>query len=142
MGRLGRITDYGLMVLIRMARAPEAWYSARVLAESLALPQPTVGKILKLLHRGKLVHSQRGALGGYQLAVHPEELTLSRIITVLEGAYALVACSSALGGHCDRMSDCAVAPGLLQVDRKVRGLLEEVSLATLAHPSLTAANAA
>ena len=66
--RIGKMTDYGIVLLSYFARGDEPQvFNARELAEQSQLPLPTVSKILKALSRGELLESQRGAAGAREL---------------------------------------------------------------------------
>ncbi|HEY8428894.1 MAG TPA: Rrf2 family transcriptional regulator, partial [Sandaracinaceae bacterium] len=84
--RISRIADYGVVLGTRLATLPyEDVRSVRDLAQETGIPQPTVGKILKLLARAGVVESTRGARGGYKLARRAEDLTVADVIAALEG---------------------------------------------------------
>ena len=55
------------------------------LAEREALSSTFLVQILNDLRRAGLVQSRRGKMGGYCLAAHPSEITLSAIVHAIEG---------------------------------------------------------
>ncbi len=65
--KIGKMTDYAMLVLSTMAKNPDSVLSAASLADMLNLSVPTVSKILKILGEAGLVSSVRGAEGGYHL---------------------------------------------------------------------------
>ena len=141
--RISKTTDYGIVLLARLARpvgiAGEADgagldagepRNARELARCSDLPVPMVSKILKALAREGLLVSQRGAKGGYRLARDPEDLTVSEMIRVLEGPVALTDC--AIGpALCERETMCAVREPWQMISRVVERALADVTLADL-----------
>ena len=143
MFRLSKTTDYGIVLLARLAQnsnaeetgedasddAREPW-NARELARCSDLPAPMVSKILKALAREGLLVSQRGAKGGYRLARNPEDLTVSEMIRVLEGPVALTDC--AIGpALCEHETMCAVREPWQLISRVVERALADVTLADL-----------
>jgi Rrf2 family protein len=91
--RLGKLTDYGLLLMCQIARRPVSeWHTARGLAVDCRLPLPTVSKILKTLLQSGLLESQRGMKGGYILARDPSLIPITEIISALEGPFALTEC--------------------------------------------------
>jgi DNA-binding IscR family transcriptional regulator len=67
--RLGKLTDYGLVLMSQIARRPLIdLHTARGLAVECRLPLPTVSKLLKRLLQSGLLASHRGIKGGYSLA--------------------------------------------------------------------------
>jgi len=131
MFKLSKSTDYGIVLLARLARDPGSVpRNARDLAACSDLPVPMVSKVLKALAREGLVVSQRGAKGGYSLARDPEDLTVSEMIRVLEGPVALTDC--AIGpALCEHETMCAVREPWQLISRVVEKALSEVTLADL-----------
>lgn len=132
--RVSKLTDYATVVLAEMARAPEQVHTAPDLAARTHLARPTVSKLLKLLARGGLLTSYRGAHGGYLLAFTPERISAASIIDTVEGPVAMTECG--LEHHqCELEHVCGVGPHWQRINRAVRAALEEVSLADLAGSS-------
>jgi FeS assembly SUF system regulator len=132
--RLGKLTDYGLVLLTYMARAhPESLHTARELAAESRLPLPTVSKILKQLLQSGVLVSSRGIKGGYALAREPREISISEVIAGLEGPIALTECSTDLSG-CDLEQCCPIKNNQRVINAAVRGALERLTLADLIHP--------
>jgi FeS assembly SUF system regulator len=131
MFRLSKTTDYGIVLLARLAQDSGAEpRNARELAQCLDLPVPMVSKVLKALAREGLLVSQRGSKGGYRLAQEPEELTVSEMIRVLEGPVALTDC--AIGPSlCEHETMCAVREPWQLISRVVEKALADVTLADL-----------
>lgn len=132
--RLGKLTDYGLVLLTYMARShAESLHTARELAAESRLPLPTVSKILKQLLQSGVLVSSRGIKGGYALAREPREISISEVITGLEGPIALTECSTDLSG-CDLEQCCPIKNNQRVINAAVRGALERLTLADLIHP--------
>ncbi len=55
--RIGKLTDYAMLIMSFMAKDPLYLMSATALAEALHLTAPTVSKILKMLGDANLVIS-------------------------------------------------------------------------------------
>lgn len=133
--RISKITDYGTLVMTRIATRPERHFSAAELAEGLGLGLPTVSKVLKTLARHGLVNSLRGAHGGYNLARPASAITMAEIIDALEEQpFGLTECSASTG-VCERESDCRIRVNWLHINTVVRRALEDVSLADMAEPA-------
>lgn len=138
--RLGKLTDYGLVLMSEMARRPQtALHTARDLAAQCRLPLPTVSKVLKvLLHEGVLI-SQRGVKGGYSLAREVHAISLAEIISAIEGPLALTECSLDVSGLCDLESSCQIKDNQRIINEVVRGALRNVMLSDLIRPMQPAA---
>lgn len=143
--RIGRMTDYGTMILVHLASHganhgashgashARSVCSANDVAGETRLGLPTVQKLLKLLARGDLVRSVRGAEGGYVLSRPPEQISAAQILDVLEGPLSLTECSAS-DSHCELEDGCRVGGAWQKINRAIRSTLDDVSLADLTHP--------
>jgi len=132
--RLGKLTDYGLVVMSHIARSRMELHTARNLATQCRLPLPTVSKILKTLLQGGLLASHRGMKGGYTLAREAHQISIAAIISALEGPLALTECSIDIAGLCDIESSCPIRDNQRVINQVVRGALEKVMLSDLIRP--------
>ena len=138
--RLGKLTDYGLVLMSQMARRPASeLHTARELAARCQLPLPTVSKLLKLLLQGRLLASHRGIKGGYSLAREPQAISVAEIISVLEGPLALTECNMDVAGLCDLEPSCPIKDNQRLINQVVRGALQKVTLSDLIRPMQFAA---
>jgi Rrf2 family protein len=76
-----------LELAIRFASAEPV--PIRAIAESQEIPSQFLVQILLRLKHAGLVRSSRGAGGGYQLALPPDEITLAAVVRAVEGDRAL-----------------------------------------------------
>jgi FeS assembly SUF system regulator len=133
--RLGKLTDYGLVLMTYIARDHDrSLHTARELSVESRLPLPTVSKLLKELLQGGLLVSHRGIKGGYSLARKPREISVAEIIAVLEGPIALTECSTDISGLCDFEPCCPIKDNQRIISQAVRGALDKVMLSDLTHP--------
>jgi len=132
--RIARLTDYAASLMAHVAHSPERRVSAQQLGQELALPGPTVAKLLKQLTQAGLLQSTRGVGGGYSLARAPERISVAEVIEAIEGPVALTECS--LGnGNCAIESACATRANWRLISRAVHVALEAVSLVDMAAPA-------
>ncbi len=126
--RISKLADYGIVLLAQFARDPgNPVQTARDLAERTRMPAPTVSKILKVLLRGSLLNSQRGAKGGYQLSRPPDQISVADILLAIDGPVALTECISS-GGGCSAERFCQVRANWVRINGAVRGALEGLKL--------------
>lgn len=81
---LSRAAAIALRALVELAREPGVTLSVAELARRQQLPQPMLEQILLRLRRAGLVQARRGRQGGYQLALHAENLPLARVLQAVE----------------------------------------------------------
>ncbi|MBI4985716.1 MAG: SUF system Fe-S cluster assembly regulator [Rhodocyclales bacterium] len=132
--RLGRLTDYSTVILFHMAGQPWRVYSAAGVAAAVGLPGATVAKILKTLAREHLVHSMRGAKGGYVLARPPAQISVAAVIDAMEGPFGVTECS-AHPGRCGQEAGCPSRENWQRLNLIVRRVLDGVSLADMCAPT-------
>lgn len=132
--RLSKMTDYGALVLAHMARRPDAVHTAAELAEATRVAAPTVSKLLKLLTKGGLLASQRGAHGGYAFARKPSDISAADIIDAIEGVMGITECA---GDHsqCGIEAHCEIGGAWQRINLAIRDALKSVTLEQLARPA-------
>jgi FeS assembly SUF system regulator len=133
--RLGKLTDYGLVLMSYVAQSGnQTLHTARGLAEQSRLPLPTVSKLLKVLLQSGFLTSHRGTKGGYSLAREAREISVADIISALEGPIGLTECTTDEVGLCDLEPSCPIKRNQQMISQVVRGALEKLTLADLIHP--------
>ncbi len=132
--RITKQSDYGIVLMSRLAAEPEQLHTAAALAAELQLPAPTVSKILKILARGGLLESHRGVKGGYSLSRTPESISVAEIIGALEGPIAVTECIEDGPGECSQEPFCAVRGNWQRINLAIRQALEAISLAEMTEP--------
>lgn len=138
--RLGKLTDYGLLLMSQIARSPKTeLHTARDLAVKCKLPLPTVSKLLKSLLQSGLLASHRGIRGGYSLVREPNLISIAEIVSALEGPLALTECSTDVAGLCDLEPSCPIRDNQRIINQVVRGALQKVMLSDLSRPMQLAA---
>ena len=132
--KISRLTDYGLLASVYLARHHGRVVSAREIAEFYHLPLPAVTKVLKALQQGALVHSHRGVGGGYSFDGDIESITLGQLIETLEGPWDLVECETFDDdGHatCAIRVACPSRRFMFGINRAIKGAFEQVTLGDL-----------
>ena len=132
--RITKQTDYGVMLLGRLAELPdETVLSARDAAEWSGLSLPMVSKILKSLTRGRIVVSHRGVGGGYSLAQPAKSISVASVIRALEGPISMVECG-AFPGQCDQETICPVRVNWNRINGVIERALELVPISEMLDP--------
>ncbi|HYC92206.1 MAG TPA: Rrf2 family transcriptional regulator [Thermoanaerobaculia bacterium] len=132
--KISRLTDYGLLAAVYLARNAGEVTSAREIAEFYHLPLPAVTKVLKTLHHGGVIRSHRGVGGGYSFDGNAEVVTLGRLIEIFEGPWDLTECET-LDDHgeatCAIRIACPSRRFMFGINRAVKGAFEQVTLEDL-----------
>ena len=106
--------------------------AVRDIAERTGLPQPYLEQILLALKGAGLVRSKRGVGGGYVLARPPADITLSQIISAVDGP--IVAGDFGLpheNGACDHEGQCVLLAVWADVGEHMRSHLDSFTLADM-----------
>ena len=128
--KISKLTDYGVVIMVLLARVSERVHSATEVAEATHIALPTVSKILKILATHDLVISTRGARGGYRLSRPPAGISIADVICAMEGPVSLTTCSTA-GSECEQQSHCSMVNHWQWINRAVSEALNGLSLEDL-----------
>ncbi len=130
--RLGRMTDYAVVVMGHMARRPGELVTTVDVAAATGLPLPSVSKLLHRLADLHLLAAHRGRYGGYVLERAPKDIPLSEIVRGFEGPVALTDClDSESTGGCGMHSHCAVAGRWQIVANAIEDVFQRLTLADM-----------
>ena len=129
--RISKLADYGTKIMVTLAQTPERLFAASELAEQTKVPLPTVSKILKMLSKAQLLKSQRGTLGGYQLATSAEQISLAKIVSVMDGAIAMTDCKD---NCCELAESCNTKHNWSTISQVISSVLESITLAQMLKP--------
>jgi len=79
--------EYACLAILALAepRPDESPLRIREIAESHEIPERYLVQILLQLKGAGLVHSTRGAAGGYRLARSAEQISLGEVLTAIDG---------------------------------------------------------
>lgn len=131
--KIGKMTDYAMLILSTMAKEPALVMSAASLAESLHLSVPTVSKILKTLGDAGLVSSVRGAEGGYHLGKEAAAIRLTEVIEAMEGDLAMTECCES-ANLCSMGNTCAMQDNWFKINNLIKSLLSRISILEMSGP--------
>ncbi|BCX79136.1 Rrf2 family transcriptional regulator [Campylobacter sp. 19-13652] len=127
-----KASEYALLSLILISQKPEAT-DALSIANELGISKSFLAKILQNLARAKILHSYKGANGGFTLAVAPEELSVLRIIESAEKRRASVFDCSADASACpgQKAPICQIWPMFTGFQAQVDDMLESIKLSDI-----------
>ncbi len=128
--------EYGLRVMVELARHDgQGPVPLSHIAEIEQLPLSYLEQIMMLLRQAGLLHSLRGAHGGYTLARLPKEVSISDIIRALEGAIMPIPCVTKEScAPCGREDTCAARNVWELVHDRLVEALDSMTLADLVNP--------
>lgn len=83
---LSKKVDYALLSLAYLVEHKGKISSARAIADAHRLPLPLLMNILKRMHSRRILCSERGVKGGYQICTSLDETSLYDLIDAVEDA--------------------------------------------------------
>ncbi|MEM0994847.1 MAG: Rrf2 family transcriptional regulator [Bacteroidota bacterium] len=143
--KISKQDEYGLRVLLRIARAKEKQgLSIPQLSELEGLSHPYVGKITRALRLSGLIKSTRGQKGGYILARAAAKISIKEAIDALGGQLFYNGFCGSHAGQlklCTNSVDCSVRSLWKVLQYAVDRLFENIMLQDLIGEEEDAAHA-
>jgi FeS assembly SUF system regulator len=127
--RLSKLTDYAVVVLVRLSGM--GVQTSPGVAAATGIPEPTVSKVLKILTSRDLVSSQRGARGGYRLKRDLASIPIADVIAAIDGPIALTACVEGSTTECESLGLCPMRGRWNPVNDAINKALSEITLADM-----------
>lgn len=121
---------YALRVMIDLAEQnADTYVPLKDIVQRQNISQKYVEAIMTLLSKNGFVTALHGKGGGYKLNRKPEEYKIGEILRLTEGTLAPVACLEAGAEPCERAPNCRTLPLWKELDNRVSGFLDSVTLA-------------
>ena len=124
-----RNTDYGLRMVTYLAKHSTNGevISATQLVSENKVPYELGRKLLQKLREAKLLESVSGYKGGFRLIKKPSEISLWKIITILQGEIYMNKCLTDKH-ECELASACQVTDALKNTQRLLNDQLKGLTL--------------
>jgi Rrf2 family iron-sulfur cluster assembly transcriptional regulator len=123
---------YGVRALFDLAYCGRQPEQIRKIAERQEIPPRYLEQIFQRLKKAGIIHTRRGAKGGYLLGRSPAEITVADVVQVTDGPLVAVVCGeSRKNGHCHRADDCVIKPIWDEAGKRLSDYLRSVTLADL-----------
>ncbi|HSN48847.1 MAG TPA: Rrf2 family transcriptional regulator [Flavobacterium sp.] len=102
------------------------------IAEKIDSPQSFTAKILQILVKSNLVYSVQGIGGGFEIPKEIlKQITLSKIVTAIDGDSIFTCCGLGLG-KCSEIHHCSVHEKFKEIRCEIVKMLVETNLEELA----------
>ena len=126
-------SKYAVRALVELAERSEARPDRLVrltdVASARGIPLQFLEQLFASLRRAGIVHSRRGASGGFLFARPPAEVTVLEVVEVLDGLVSPAVCTQ---GECERIEECGPAAVWLEAKEALERGLRETTIADLA----------
>lgn len=128
--RLSAREQTGLRAMIAFARSyGQGPTPLREIAHTQDLPLPYLEQIASSLRRAGLLASVRGAQGGYYLTREPSHISVTDVLSALEGQLVSLDCLAAGEPSCERENRCEARGIWLRVQDCLEQTLGSITLA-------------
>lgn len=101
---------YGLIAMTDLGKSylddPELYIPLGSIANNRKISEAYLERLVAKLKRAGYVKTQRGALGGYCLALSPKDITVSELLAVLEGPLDVCGCGDNKVDSCETFDSC------------------------------------
>lgn len=102
---------YSLRMMIDLAQHyGEGFIALKDISERQGISKKYLEQIIPFLNRSGLLLTNRGHMGGYQLAKRPNEITVGDVLVSAEGNLAPVSCMENDPNLCEKCSFCLTLP--------------------------------
>lgn len=129
MVRLTRAGEYAIRGMVHLARQPrDQLVLISQIAESEDVSVSFLAKIFQSLAKAGLIESQRGATGGVNLNLMPEQISIRQIVEAVEGPLALNRCLLPEDA-CGRGETCPIANVWREAQDRLTEVLDRYTLA-------------
>jgi len=130
--QLTRAADYAVRVMIHLASpAVDGRVSLPALARAAGAPASFLSKVLQALSRARLISSQRGQTGGFQVSSRGRAASMREVVEAIDGSICLNVCLVS-DRSCRRSSWCPAHPIWVQAQQAMLDVLGNVTVSELA----------
>lgn len=123
---------YGLIAMTDLGkgyiRNNEEYIPLGSIANNRNISEAYLERLIAKLKRAGFVKTQRGALGGYCLAVSPNNITVSELLAILEGPLDVCGCGNNKSESCLTFDFCVSRVIGDEITGKIREIIDNMTL--------------
>ena len=125
--KISKKTQYGLRAMVFLAEKKKGEiFSLKEISEKENIPFSFLEKIFLNLEKSGVLNSKKGAKGGYCLSRPASKITISHIMSALEGQISLVDCS-----FCRQTKKCRAKNAWGKIQDSLEKTLKSITLKDL-----------
>jgi len=130
MFKISAKTDYGLLIMLELARYSGQIVPLSPLAKVLGVSSPYLSQVARSLQKAGLIKSREGAGGGYYLSRSPESINILEVLEALSGEIK-VRCAHSSNKACPHFQNCGLKSAWPILLGDIKKSLDKRSLASL-----------
>jgi Rrf2 family protein len=137
MVKLSRKMEYALIALKHLnIKNDGALTSAKEISTQYNISFDVVSRVLQALNQAGIVKSIQGVQGGYHLLMNLSEVSLYRLIEVIEGPLMLVKCINNVES-CELVSSCNIVSPVAILNDKIIEFYKTITILDLLEPRVS-----
>jgi len=125
---ISQTAEYALRAIVYLADQDEPRTNAQI-AEVTEVPVGYLAKVMQSLSRARIVTAQRGLRGGFKLAIEPDELTVLKVVNIVDPVRRFHECPLGLHG----INLCPLHRSLDDAAKAVEATFGDTTIADLIH---------
>lgn len=130
MTRMNRKLEYALMVLKLMSQNETKQISAKEVSQQLGTPYDVTARVMQTLSGGGLLKAEYGSTGGYLLAQNLQNVSMSKLIDIIEGPTEIARCLSK-NEKCEIKPSCNIITPIQKLNFKLQEFYSKISIQDL-----------
>ena len=142
--RISKKSEYALRALVVIARNPRS-YQIQELSRMESIPIKFLEQILLTLRHAGLLDSKRGVGGGYVMRVPADQITVGRVVQIMDGPLSPVPCAAVNPSEkctCPDPRTCVLRLFMTEVREQLSAVLDGKTIEDLIHMGPNAAGLA
>jgi Rrf2 family protein len=132
--RLSKKVEYGIIAIRHIASQymHGTVTTAKEISDTYDISYELLAKVLQKLARKGLISSYHGVHGGYTLARNANAISISSIISAIEGfTPAITQCISENSGKCEIFESCTIKNPLGKIQHNINEVFEKMMLSEI-----------
>lgn len=126
-----KASEYALLSIAIIAKSNQS-KNVETLSKDLNISKSFLAKILQALAKESILISHKGANGGFILAKEPKEISIYKIISIVENRPAQVLdCTLDLNNCHSNPNGCIILPFFSKLQNKIDEFLEKLTIEDL-----------
>lgn len=96
---ISRTVEYALRAIVWLASRPQTPHTTKEVAQATQVPTNYLAKVLQTLAEARIISSQRGLGGGFELARDPATLSVLEVVNAVAPIQRIHSCPLRLSSH-------------------------------------------
>ena len=123
---------YGLVAMTDLGKSyisnKDEYVPLGSIASNRNISEAYLERLIAKLKRAGFVKTQKGALGGYCLAVSPKDITVSELLAILEGPLDVCGCGESKSESCHTFDSCVSRVIGDEIAEKIKEVIDYMTL--------------